>query len=127
MSRSRKTHALTAFAVLALTTVFSAYDSSANDSKKVNTTLAFVTDATIAGKQVKAGEYDVKATQSSLQLLHNGKLVAESPVEWKDEQSKPRNSSVVTDNGAVKEIHFAGKERYVELGGESATMSTGKH
>ena len=127
MSRSRINNVLRVFTALALAMPLAGRNSSANDSKKAGTTVAFVKDATIGGKQLKAGEYDVKATQSSVQLLHNGKLVAESPVEWKDEQSKPRNSSVVSENGAVKEIHFAGKERYVELGVEPAMVSAGQH
>lgn len=127
MSRSSMSHALRAITVLALMMPFVASNSRGNDSKKVRVTVALANDATIGGKELKAGEYDVKATPSSLQLLHNGKLVAESPVEWKDEQSKPRNSSVVTENGAVKEIHFAGKDRYVELGSEPTMISTGQH
>jgi hypothetical protein len=47
----------------------------------------------------------------------NGKVVAEAPVTWKDETSKPRNSNVVTNDNTVTEIHFNGKMRFVSISG----------
>lgn len=86
--------------------------------------MELVNDATIGGKQVKAGTYDVKADGSKITLSHNGKVVAESPVEWKDEAAKSPYSAIVVDSGAVKEVHFNGKTRYAEV--STSSMETGK-
>jgi len=87
--------------------------------------MELVTDATVGGKQVKAGTYDVKAGESTLTLMQRGKVVAEAPIEWKDEPSKSQNSTLVIESGAVKEIHFMGKNRYAELS-SGPTESTGQ-
>ena len=127
MSRSWIRHASTVVTLLALAMPLAARNSSEKSSKPIaSTTLILVSDATVGGKQVKAGTYDVKATESTVKFLHNGKVVAESPIEWKDEQSKQKDPSVTTDSGAMTEVHFAGKARYAELAADSATMSTGQ-
>jgi hypothetical protein len=36
-------------------------------------------------------------------------------VRWKDETSKAKYSNIVTVGDQVKEIHFDGKMRYVEI------------
>jgi hypothetical protein len=127
MSRSWINHALTVLTLLALAMPLAARNSAGKDSKPIaSTTVDLVDDATIGGKQVKAGTYDVKATQSTLSLLHNGKVVAESPIEWKDGSSKEQYSSVTSDSGAMKEVHFAGKARYAEIAADSTTTSTGQ-
>jgi hypothetical protein len=72
---------------------------------------------TLAGKQLKPGTYTVKADDSKVQLMVGGNVVAEAPVEWKDETSKPRYSQIVTTDNQVKEIHFSGKMKYVAISG----------
>lgn len=129
MSRSRINNALTAFTLLALAMPLAARNSSEKDSKSVaSATVVVIDDAVVGGKQLKAGTYDVKATESSVKFLHDGKVVAVSPIEWKDEQSKQRNPSITTDSGSMKEVHFAGKARYAEIeAGSGSTMtSTGQ-
>jgi hypothetical protein len=70
---------------------------------------------TLAGKWLKPGEYRVTASDSKVTLAMDGKAVAEAPVEWKDETSRPTFSMIVITADQVKEIHFSGKMRYVVI------------
>lgn len=89
----------------------------AKNGKATTAEIELLSTASIAGKQLKPGTYTVKAEESKVTLLFNGKVVVEAPVEWKDETNKPRNSQVVTTDDQVKEIHFEGKMRYVAISG----------
>jgi hypothetical protein len=126
MSRSWNSHASAVVAMLALAMPLAARNTEKSSKPIVSTTMILVDDATVGGKQVKAGTYDVKASESSVRFLHDGKVVAESPIEWKDEQSKQKNPSVSTNSGAMKDLHFAGKGRYAELPADSTTITTGQ-
>lgn len=98
--------------------------SRAKDSKStVRANVELTQDATLAGKQLKAGTYQVRASESTLTVLQKGKVVAEAPVQWKAEGKGASSSGVVIDSGAVKEIHFIGKAQYAEIAaqGESGT------
>lgn len=121
MSRRGLGFAISMLAALALAMPFAASANSGKDTKSVTAQMDIVNDATIGGKQLKAGTYDVKATETKVTLSHNGKVVAEAPVQWKD-GSKASYSSIVADGGAVKEIHFGGKSRYAEIS-DGAPMS----
>jgi hypothetical protein len=124
MSSFTKNFAVTLLAALALVIPASARDNGAKNSKStVNATMDLVNPATIAGKQLKPGTYDVKADDSKVTLSLNGKVVAEAPVQWKDEKSKSKFSAIVTDGegNQVKEVHFNGKSRYVELASSSTS------
>jgi hypothetical protein len=70
---------------------------------------------TLAGKQLKPGTYRVSADDAKVTVSLNGKVVAEAPVTWKDETSKPQHSNIVTNDSQVTEIHFNGKMRYVSI------------
>jgi len=48
-----------------------------------------------------------------LTMTKDGKVVAQVPVQWKDETSKPHYSTIVTDGGKITEFHFGGKTRFV--------------
>jgi len=127
MSRFTKNFAVTLLAALALVIPASARNNGAKDSKStVSVTMDLVNNATIGGKQLKPGTYDVKADDSKVTLSLNGKVVAEAPVQWKDEKSKAKYSAIITDGDAhqVKEVHFNGKTRYVEL--SAGSMSNGQ-
>jgi hypothetical protein len=124
MARLTNNFAVTLLAALALVIPASARENGAKNSKStVNATMNLVNPATIAGRQLKPGTYDVKADDSKVTLSRNGKVVAQAPVQWKGEMSKSKYSSIVTDGDAnqVKEIHFNGKTRYVELSASSAS------
>lgn len=87
----------------------------AKSENATTTQVDVLSTITLAGKQLKPGSYVVKADDSKVTLLLNGKVVAEAPVEWKDETNKPRYSQIVTTDSQVKEIHFSGKMRYVTI------------
>jgi hypothetical protein len=127
MSRIAKNLAVALLAALALVIPASARENAPKNSKStVVETMDLLNPATIAGKQLKPGTYEVKADDSKVTLSLNGKVVAEAPVQWKDEQSKAKYSAIVTDGDGnqVKEVHFNGKNRYVEIAASS--MANGK-
>jgi hypothetical protein len=126
MSRHGIGYIFAPLAALALAMPLAAHNNAAKNSKTVSASMEIVNDATIGGKQVKAGTYNVKADETKVTLSLNGKVVAEAPVEWKDEQSKPKYSSITVDSGSVKEIHFNGKARYAELSAASTPTSGGQ-
>lgn len=126
MARRWISHASMVVTMLALAMPLAARNSDKGSKPVASTTLILADDATVGGKQVKAGTYDVKATESSVRFIHDGKVVAESPIAWKDEESKQKNASVIVDGGAMTEVHFAGKARYAELAADSTTISTGQ-
>jgi hypothetical protein len=124
MSRRGLGHAFSILAALAISMPIAAHANAAKDKSTASAQMDIVKDATIGGKEVKAGTYDIKATETKVTLSRNGKVVAEAPVQWKDAQSKSSYSAIVIDSGAVKEFHFNGKAKYAEVADGSA-MSTG--
>ena len=87
------------------------------NGKATSAKWTFSAACTLAGKQLKPGTYRVTADDAKVTIVMNGKVVAEAPVTWKDETSKPKNSSIVTNGDQVSEIHFNGKMRYVSIPG----------
>lgn len=126
MSRHGIGYVFAALAALALAMPLAAHNNAGKDSKTVSVSMEILNDATIGGKQVKAGTYDVKADETKVTLSRNGKVVAEASVQWKDEQSKPTFSSIVVDSGTVKEFHFNGKARYADVSSASMTLNGGQ-
>lgn len=127
MSRRGISYFFAALATLALAMPLAARNNAGKNTKSTASgTMEILSDATVGGKQVKAGTYDVKADETKVTLSRNGKVVAEAPVQWKDEQSKSKYSSIVVDTGAVKEIHFNGKVRYAEVSSASMTSNGGQ-
>jgi hypothetical protein len=125
MSRSQISCAFAILAALALAIPLAARTNEGKKSKSTaSASLEVVKDTTIAGKQVKAGRYDVKANESTLTLSRDGKVVAQAPITWKDEPSKATYSAIVVDGGAVKEVHFNGKTRFAEL--SEGSMASGQ-
>ncbi len=87
----------------------------ARNPKTITETMGIFDPVTLAGKQLKPGTYVVTADDTKVTLTRNGKVVAEVAAQWKDEADKARYSSIVAPDGKVKEIHFAGKTRYLEF------------
>lgn len=88
----------------------------AKDSESVvKSSLTLLNPATLAGKQLNSGDYDVVVDGAKITFKHNGKVVAEAPVQWKDSSSKANSSSVVVASNVISEVHFRGKTRYVEI------------
>lgn len=109
---------LAAFAMLLPATVQFANAKGANAT--VKTIMTFQNPITLGGTQLKPGDYNVAADDSKITISRNGKVVAEAPIQWKDETGKSQVSKIVSDSGLVTEIHFQGKTRYVAVSGESA-------
>jgi hypothetical protein len=86
------------------------------NGKATNADVDILNSVTLAGKQLTPGTYHVTADDAKVTVTLRGKVVAEAPVTWKDETSKPRSSNVVTNDNQVTEIHFNGKMRYVSIG-----------
>jgi hypothetical protein len=84
-------------------------------SKTTTTTVDVLKPLTLAGQQLKPGTYSVSADDSTVTLQLDGKMVAQAPVQWKNETSKAQYSGVVAVDGVVKEIHFGGKMKYVTI------------
>ena len=84
-------------------------------SNVISSTLAVLSPVTLGGTAVKPGTYTVSADDSKITLVSNGKTVATANVQWKDAPQKSKSTNLVSESGAIKEIHFNGKTRYVEI------------
>lgn len=124
MSRSVK-NILIAFAALLLALPLAARSRTKDSKSTVRTSVELTREASLGGKQLKAGTYQVRATESTLTVLQKGKVVAQAPIEWKPEGKGVSSSGVVTDSGTVKEIHFVGKTRYAQVTSESESQAEG--
>jgi hypothetical protein len=119
---SRTKCVLSILAALALALPLAARAGAAKDKSIARATMQVLTDSSLAGNKVKAGTYDVVANESTLKLMQKGKVVAETPISWKDEQSRSPYSGVVAENGSITEVHFSGKKRFAEP--SSGSMSS---
>lgn len=126
MSRSRIHHLLVALAVLALVVPMAARANPKKDPKSVHASMDLLSDASLGGKQVKAGTYEVRANEGTLTLMRGGKVIAEAPIEWKAESSKAEYSSIILESGAMKEVHFSGANRYAQISSGSAGAASGQ-
>jgi hypothetical protein len=115
MSRRGVNLFLPLFVALVLAMPAVARDAGAKNGKSTSATLDISVPVSLAGKQLKPGTYNITADDARVTLAQNGKVVAEAPVQWKDEPSKARYSKIVTVSAQLKEIHFGGKMRYIEI------------
>jgi hypothetical protein len=107
---------MTVFAALLLLVAIAAQNAPAKDTKAgVNTTMSLLNPATVAGKQLQPGDYAVSVDETHVTISMRGKVVAEAPVQWKDETSKSKYSAFVSENNKITEIHFGGKTRFVTI------------
>jgi hypothetical protein len=81
-------------------------------AKPIHTTINLVSNAKINGTSLKAGEYNVNADETKVTVVFEGKVIAESKVEWKDSTSKAASTSVLIAGDEIKEIRFKGQTRY---------------
>jgi len=87
----------------------------AGNKGDISSTLDVLTPVSLAGTSLQPGTYTVKATNTTVTFVKNGKTVAQSNVEWKDSPQKASATNLLAESGTVKEIHFAGKTRYVTI------------
>jgi hypothetical protein len=108
--------AMTVFAALVLLLAIAATNAPAKDTKAgINTTMSLLNPATVAGKQLQPGDYAVSADETHVTISMKGKVVAEAPVQWKDESGKAKYSAFVSEGNKITEIHFGGKTRFVTI------------
>lgn len=115
MSRGRMCIATTVLAALALAMPMAARNAAAKETKSTKTTIEILNPTSLSGKEIKPGSYRVTVDDTKVTLERNGKIVAEAPAQWKDAPSKADYSMIVKDERGIREIHFSGKTRYVEI------------
>jgi hypothetical protein len=108
------------FAALTFALSMASHATQAKDAKSivtavVKTDLRLSTPATLGGTNLQSGEYSITADDTHAKFLKNGKVIAEASVQWKDESAKPQTTAIVIDGNQIKEIHFGGKMKYVEI------------
>ncbi|HUA00395.1 MAG TPA: hypothetical protein VMB02_08695 [Candidatus Aquilonibacter sp.] len=114
-SRRPVTFLMSALIALALAVPMFARDVSAKGSKVTTATMDIFSEATLGGTDIKPGTYTFKIDDSTVTVLLHGKMVAQARAEWKDETSKPAMSNLRLDKNQIKEIHFSGKMKYVQV------------
>jgi hypothetical protein len=116
MSQRKVSFILAALAALLLTLPFSARsDNTVLPKALVNMSVELNHAAALGGTELKPGNYLVRADSVKVTLSRGNKAIAEAPVQWKDEAGKAGYSSIVTESNKIKEIHFFGKTKYVEI------------
>ncbi|HXN97561.1 MAG TPA: hypothetical protein VN881_00720 [Candidatus Acidoferrales bacterium] len=72
---------------------------------------------TVAGTQLKAGDYELKVDDnaSQLQVIQNGKVVAQAPVQWIQLPQKAADTTVLLDGNKIVEVDFGGKTQAVQI------------
>ena len=82
---------------------------------ETKTTITVPNATWLAGQEIKPGDYNVSVTETQVVMSRNGKVVATAPVQWKDEANKAPYSTIVSEGNKIKEIHFGGKTKYVQV------------
>ena len=120
MSRRKMNCMLPMFAALALMLSIATHTTPAKDAKStvtpiVKSDVKLLNPAKLAGADLKAGDYSVTADDTHAKFSKGGKVIAEVPIQWKDENSKSKFTTVVVEGDQIKEIHFGGKMKYVQV------------
>jgi hypothetical protein len=89
----------------------------------------FFNDVQLNGKQLPAGEYQVKwegtGNNVEMSILRNNKVLATTPAQLVELSQKPNANAALINNNAdgtrsISQIRFAGKKQALEVGRESA-------
>jgi hypothetical protein len=116
MSHRRMSFLFTVLGALALALPITARSDNTNPTKEiVSMSMNLNNPVTLGGTELKPGSYSVKADSVKVTFSRGGKMIAEAPVQWKDEADKAARSTIVTESRQIKEIHFLGKSKYVEI------------
>ncbi len=120
MSRSKMNGVLTILAALTLVLSIATHTTLAKDAKStvaavVKSEVKLTNSATLGSTELKAGDYSVIADDTHARFFKGGKVIAEVPIQWKDESGKARFTAVVVDGNQIKEIHFGGKTKFAEI------------
>jgi hypothetical protein len=71
--------------------------------------------ATVAGKTLQAGDYDLVVKGNQAKFERNGTVVAEVACTWKTLPAKSDHDRVDIDHGAVTEIQFKGNTQAIDF------------
>jgi hypothetical protein len=120
MLRSKVNGVLTVLATLALVLSIASHTTTAKDAKStvtpvVKSDVKLLNSAKLGSSDLKPGDYSVTADDTHAKFSKGGKVIAEASIQWKDESSKAKYTTVVVESSQIKEIHFSGKMKYVEI------------
>jgi hypothetical protein len=120
MLRSKMNGVLTVLATLALVLSIASHTTTAKDAKStvtpvVKSDVKLLNSAKLGSSDLKPGDYSVTADDTHAKFSKGGKVIAEVSIQWKDESSKAKYTTVVVESSQIKEIHFSGKMKYVEI------------
>jgi len=116
MSQSKMIRVSTILAALVLVLSMGLQSLSAKESKgDTSATFTVATATSLAGQSIAPGDYKVTVTETQLTMTKGNKVVAQVPVQWKDETGKADRSTIVMDGNKITEFHFGGKNRYVTV------------
>lgn len=87
----------------------------ASNENSMNASMSLFGATSLAGKNLKPGNYAVTADDTKVTFKMDGKMVAEAAIQWKDGTVKPSTDRIVTDGEKIREIHFRGKTRYAQV------------
>jgi hypothetical protein len=71
--------------------------------------------ATVAGKALGEGDYDLMVNGNQAKFTIKGKVVAEVPCTWKNLPAKAEHDIVMIDAGALTEVQFQGKTQAIDF------------
>ncbi|MGH9772527.1 MAG: hypothetical protein ACRD4Q_12655 [Candidatus Acidiferrales bacterium] len=73
--------------------------------------------ATIGNTQLKPGNYQLKAqeTANTLDVVRDGKVVAQAPCHWIQLPKKAQDTEVVMNKNQVVQVQFEGKTEAIQL------------
>jgi hypothetical protein len=120
MLRNKINGVLTVLATLALVLSIASHTTTAKDAKStvtpiVKSDVKLLDSAKLGSSDLKPGDYSVTADDTHAKFFKGGKVIAEASIQWKDESSKSKYTTVVVESSQIKEIHFSGKMKYVEI------------
>ena len=115
MLRRSKCLVWCAVAGLILMTAAGAGAFAAGKKGDATTTVDVLSTVSLGSKQLKPGSYQVTADETTVKFALNGKVVAEAAAQWKDDTGKAKFSTIVANDGKIRQIRFAGKDRYLEI------------
>jgi hypothetical protein len=84
-------------------------------SASLHKTIHLGATATVAGKTLPQGDYDLVVDGNQAKFENKGKVVAEVPCTWKELQSKADHDVVLMNGGTVTEIEFQGKTQAIDF------------
>jgi hypothetical protein len=120
MLRNKMNGVLAVLATLALVLSIASHTTTAKDAKStvtpiVKSDVKLLDTAKLGSSDLKPGDYSVTADDTHAKFSKGGKVIAEASIQWKDESSKAKYTTVVVESSQIKEIHFSGKMKYVEI------------